>query len=83
MKTQAEIEQLATRYAYYIVTCAGSPDTDEGMEAVFEKWADDEVHEDVVVWKPFEEKYSPQKLLGTVRDLEAAFLHFAKAITNG
>jgi len=83
MKTQAEIEQLATRYAYDIVTCPGSPDTDEGMEEVFEKWADDETHEDVVVWEPFEEKYSPQELLGTVRDLEAAFLHFAKAITNG
>lgn len=82
MKTQAEIEQLATQYAYDIVTCPGSPDTDEGMEEVFDRWSDDESHEDVIVWDVFE-NHSPQELLGTVRDLEAAFLNFVKEVVNG
>ena len=79
MKTQAEIEQLAAEYAYDIISCPGSPHVDDAIES----WRNDEHHPDLIIWQPFEQYYGPDDLLGTFRDLEAAFLNFAKAITNG
>jgi hypothetical protein len=35
----------------------------------------------VTVWQPFE-IYSPQELLGTLRDLELAFLKFEKEVSE-
>ena len=75
--TADEIQALATRYAYDIVTCPGSPDTEDGMEEVFDVWSDDEAHPDVIVWDAFE-NHTPQELLGIVRDLAEAFLRFEK-----
>mgnify|MGYP003342923005 FL=1 len=79
--TVDEIQTLATQYAYDIVTCPGSPDTEDGIQEVLDKWSDDEVHEDVIVWQPFE-IYTPQELLGTLRDLELAFLRFEKEVSE-
>ena len=79
--TVDEIQTLATRYAYDIVTCPGSPDTEDGMQEVFDKWSDDEVHEDVIVWEPFE-NLTPCELLGTLRDFEEAFLRFANEVNS-
>ena len=75
--TVDEINQLAAEYAYEIISCPGSPTVDEAIES----WRDDEHHPDLIIWQPFE-IYEPDELLGTFRDLQAAFLHFAKKVNS-
>ena len=75
--TQAEMSELATKYAYDIITCPGSPD----VQTAIELWQRDNigVEEGVNVWKPFE-TYEAWELLDLLSDFEAAFLNFAKEI---
>ena len=79
MMTQAEMNELATKYAYDIITCPGSPD----VQTAIELWQDDNigVEEGVSVWEPFE-RYEACELLGLLRDFEDAFLNFVKEILD-
>lgn len=72
--TVDEIDTLASKYAYDIMTCPGST---EDIESVVESWASNEHHDDVFVWQPFEE-WTPFDLYDQFEDLKNAFLKFAK-----
>lgn len=75
--TQAEMSELATKYAYDLITCPGSPD----VQTAIELWQGGNigVEEGVIVWDPFE-RYVACELLGLLSGFEAAFLNFAKEI---
>lgn len=72
--TQDQIEQLAKKYAYDILTCPGSP---EDIDEVLDIWAEDKHHRDTIIWQPFED-CEPDKLLAHFENLEAAFLNCIK-----
>ena len=74
--TQSDIQELAKKYAYEILTCPGSP---EDIDGVLDIWAEDKHHRDTIIWEPFED-CEPDDLLAHFENLEAAFLSFAKEI---
>ena len=78
MMTQADVQELAKKYAYEILTCPGSP---EDIDEVLDIWAEDKHHRDTIIWEPFED-CEPDDLLAHFENLEAAFLNFAKEILD-